>query len=586
MTDSTKNENLDDSEDIFIPGVDDLLDIIELDKNLFIGKPLNFNNFSMEEQIQDADNFEFTDKEYEEFEKNNEAEEQIDEIKINLFFILYHNCDYSEEYHSLINDKQIINSKRLVVQNYSINNCYLELGKKNYAFISPQTDKNNFLFKYGQNEIIVEKKKSGKLMKLNGDYLMSENEFIEKYGNIIKNIELIKIKKSKKKKSAKSMSGDKQMSLSNENNIKKDNNINDIISDKINENNDNNKIKEINENNNIHTNISEINVIINNKNNSDNNEIIKKDDTITQSSNKLSDSDKEIYGDAFYDDKFRYIFKDNYFKQIDGIFTKHNKIDINVEEKKLKDGLEELKLNKYNIENELFAHIIYKNFKEVKINENEKFILEVKKSMGELTDLLNQIKNISKVVKNIQNRELPKLIIGIICKVEEHQINLQKKILFPETLPENQIEKPIDHIMNIIKSNDVKVIICAIKDETILKYPLGIPDYDRNIGRKTRVDISYMNTFMKNLENHKVNEIFEKYKKKYKSLTLTRYKSENYDKLNKIYLQTLNDNKILKNKITQIEEEKDNTIKFLLDIMEKNGLKVNMDDISKRMNKK
>ena len=61
----------------------------------------------------------------------------------------------------------------------------------------------------------------------------------------------------------------------------------------------------------------------------------------------------------------------------------------------LVQGLEDLLLNKYDINNGLQSHIIYKNFDEVQINKDKSFIIEVKKSMAELVDLLNQIKNIS-----------------------------------------------------------------------------------------------------------------------------------------------------------------------------------------------
>lgn len=44
--------------------------------------------------------------------------------------------------------------------------------------------------------------------------------------------------------------------------------------------------------------------------------------------------------------------------------------------------------------------LIYKNFQNEEIPENEPFFLEVKKSMAELSDSLRQIKEISKVVNN------------------------------------------------------------------------------------------------------------------------------------------------------------------------------------------
>ena len=48
--------------------------------------------------------------------------------------------------------------------------------------------------------------------------------------------------------------------------------------------------------------------------------------------------------------------------------------------------------------------------------------------MAELTDLLGQIKEISKVVNN-KKEKLPKYAIGIICKFDQNQILFQKKEL-------------------------------------------------------------------------------------------------------------------------------------------------------------
>lgn len=146
-------------------------------------------------------------------------------------------------------------------------------------------------------------------------------------------------------------------------------------------------------------------------------------------SNK-DDSDKELIGDTFYDQNSRYIFNDNYHKEIDGIFSEYKNINLNEKEKDLYAGLNELLSNNFANNNDLKSHIIFKNFMEEYIDEKEPFILEVKKSIAELLNLLNQIKNISKIMNNIQginfNYKLPRCIMGVICGYNNSQIKLQQ----------------------------------------------------------------------------------------------------------------------------------------------------------------
>lgn len=56
--------------------------------------------------------------------------------------------------------------------------------------------------------------------------------------------------------------------------------------------------------------------------------------------------------------------------------------------------------DQFDINNDIRCNLIYKNFQNEEIPENEPFFLEVKKTMAELSDLLRQIKEISKVVNN------------------------------------------------------------------------------------------------------------------------------------------------------------------------------------------
>ena len=134
--------------------------------------------------------------------------------------------------------------------------------------------------------------------------------------------------------------------------------------------------------------------------------------------------------------------------------------------------------------------------------------------MAELNDLLNQIKNVSKILRNYNCLKLPIYIIGIICSFRKEQIELQKKILQYEY--KNEIL--YNHIIQIINDNKINVVIGVIKDEKILNCHLGKEDFD--IGNKTRIDINHMNDLFKKLSQDKMNKIYEKYSKIYVSLSL------------------------------------------------------------------
>ena len=455
MSGISTNKDLECTDDFIVSDIDNKIVKIELDKNLFKGQIFEFYNYTMEDKNPKI-NYEANDLSdilYKEREAKLERKEQIDELKIYLFFVLYHNCQYDGRYNPIINDKQEINAKRLVIQDYSIKENIITFGKKNYIFISPKLEKPYFTFQYDNESIIIEKKRKEKIMKLKDQIIQNEDSFIAQYKKTIKNIKELKNEKKNFKC--------EKLDL------------------------EDNEIKTFSDNNSMTISNTDNNIL--NLNNAENG-------SISTNSNQLDDSDKEVKGDIFYDNNKRYIFKDNYHKQIDGIFSEHNIIELIENKKDLNSGLKELLSdNKYNIENGILSHIIYKNFDDKQINKNEPFIIEVKKSMAELIDLLNQIKNISKVVKNLQDvRKLPKYIIGIICSYNKNQIQFQQKLLNSM----DQEESPLMHIMNILENNKINVIIGAIKDEQILNYPLGKPDYDDDIGGKTRIDIYYMNTFI------------------------------------------------------------------------------------------
>ena len=436
--------------------------------------------------------------------------EQIDETKINLFFVLYNGCDYNDEYKEIIIDRNI-KAKRLIIQDYSIKNEKIELGKKQYRYKKIFNEKeNNIFFNDGQNEIIVEKQKEKKgakretIMFLNEEELLSEKKFMAK-NPTVKNIkDDLTLLNSK--------SGNKSQSVKNTNIKTNDNSSKESV-------------------NNIEYNTISM----------PSHEHL----TNTSESKEFDDSEKEVRGERFYSENKRYIFTDIYSKEIDGVFTKNNQINLEKSKIDIMTGLGDLIL-KYDDKNDIQSHIIYKNFDEPYINVNTPFIIEVKKSLDSLISLLNQIKNISKVVGNLYGQQLPTLIIGIVCRFTPDQVNVQKNLL--ESNKGN--ETLLQHIMNIINGNKVHVVIGVIKDEKILDYPLG--EYDYNIegeNLETRIDIYYMNTRFKNLDNGVMQSIYTKYSKIYKSITFLSNPIQNFDNL-------LKKNKEMELKIIKMEKEK------------------------------
>ena len=420
--------------------------------------------------------------------------EQINEVKVNLFFILYNGCDYNDEYKEVIIDRYI-KTKRLIIQDYSIKDDKIELGKKQYRYIKIVNKNDNLCFNDELDEIIVDQKKDKKdtkkeiRMRLNGKKLLSENEFTDQHKNITNIKDDLLLLNSK--------SGKKSLSVKNK---------------KI-------KMDDISSKEGI--NIIEFNTISKHSN-----------DNLTNSSvsKELDDSEKEVKGERFYSENKRYIFIDLYSKEIDGIFTIHNKIYLGEAKKDLKEGLKDLlsaeKKNK--IINDIQSHIIYKNFDDPYINENIPFILEIKKSMDFLISLLNQIKNISKVSGNLCDAQIPTTIIGIICRFSPKQIIEQQNFL--ELKKEN--ETLLDHIINIINRNKVRVVIGAIEDEKILGYPLGESDYNiEGANLKTRIDIFYMNNRFKNLDDKVMAKIHTKYSQIYESITFLPNSMQNFENL-------------------------------------------------------
>ena len=539
MSNKNTDSNNFSNDDFDIVDIDYNLVKIDLDKNLFKGPYYEFLNYSMEDAISDDNKQESITK----IEEEMNQKEQIDEIKINMFFIVHLGCDYNNEYMQVINEENYILAKRLVIQNYSINSDLITFGKKRYIFIQRKSETGKFNFRYGNKEIIIEKKSGKKItMAINNKLLETGEEFIKynKQKKDIKNIELLK----KPKKGA----------ISNTDSI-------------------NNEIKE--------DNLSDSKLMSLAKLEGDKNNKFETIQSSSSSRNKDKDnSEKELKGTTFFDENSRYIFLDNYKKKIDGIYTQHNEICLKKGKKKLEEGLKDLLDNIYDKNNDIQSHIIFKNFKEDSINKNEPFILEVKKSMAGLADLFRRIKDISKVVHNLQGGRLPKYIIGIICSYSEKQIK------YYQIDSNSEVKKILTYAMDIINDNNVNVLIGVIKDEKIYGYDLGKPDYEQN---GLRVDIHYMNKFFGKLGENQIEQIYKKYSGKYLSLTFTKNQKLNYSKLDEKHQITLNDYKklqaqIKKNnqRLKKSEDEKNLLLNF---IQKQLGKELTFEEISQMMNK-
>ena len=500
----------------------------------YLDEPIFFNYYKYLAMENIEKKFENDNENNYETDKKLQKEEQIDKIKFRCFLMLYLECNYNGQYEGMICNNYI-KAKRLIIQQYKLkDHNIIEFDKKNYCFI-PQFTKaqKGIVFNYnGQSfEVTYDKKKSK--MSAKSNQIITKNEFAKK--NNIKNL-YEEIRNFRKAKSQ----------IKSEKKNKRD--INDIN--------------------------------LNNSDNKSNNskDIKKQNKALSQNAPKENDnyskitdrSDNEIDGDIFFDNNNRYIFKSDYSKEIDGIFTEHKTIKLNKErEIDLFKSLDSLIENEYDINNDIQCNIIYKNFEDNKIPENEPFFLGVKKSMDLLYDLLKQIKEISKVIGGA-SKKLPKYIIGIICKFDNNQIEFQKKEL-KKKYKDNGKDIFLDYVMKVINDNKINVIIGVIKDEQIFNYPLGIDDFlIEGASLEKRIDIQYMNNLICNgkVSKERIDEICKKYP--FKSLYYEKKVSysdymkmcEKYSKLN-LEMNTIKEEKeeemktIEENKITEIKEMKE-----------------------------
>ena len=456
MSQAIKSDEIYDRRDISFEDSDlneDLEEIEYLKHNLAepdIMLLIKNNSYKMRDFNSENDNISDTmsDKTY------YKSHEQISEVKYNIFMRIFNECKLDEiKYSSVIRAKdRTFYLRRLVVQDFNIieSNGEKKLfpKEKNYSFIPIDEDSSkNCLFYLGKNKINVEYS-NGKIesLKINNLKLKS---FSKKDFEKTFNIEVPRKIQSQSGNSKKSQleknnigNNNNQQTFSLENNINKLISTNDSYKEEFSG--DSLYVKCDNENNNDSQNFK------------------------------------------------RYYFLPKYEKEVDGIFSSHKDINLNIKNKVNFPDLQKDFI--YNCKNDLQGHIIYKNFESDKILANEPIILEIKSSFS-LFDLMSQIKQISKIINNTSKQTvsitLPKYVIGVLCNYDANSVTREMaKLNIPYFNDKNQ--KELDHAINIIDKNNIKVVICVIKGE-INGYSLEKEDYEiENEQIKYRVDLSYM----------------------------------------------------------------------------------------------
>ena len=496
-----------------------------------------------------------------------EYTEQINEVKYNFFMIINNDCSYDGRYNDILEIKKRneLKCKRLVIQKMTIEDKVI-YDKKDYIFFPIKSNNNSIKFDYTIGtqkknfEILLEKKAC--IIICDGQKLKQEEIFEQSFPQI--KAELQKEKKSKQNTCSK---------IKDKNENKSEGHCKENID---------NKPKIIDTNNKTKDNITN-NIIKQNKN-----------EKKTYSSLIDSDSENEVkQKETFYINQEKNIFYRfsfcNYTKEMDGIYTTNKEIDLKIEGKiNLEYSMKKLINGEYKIDNELKSYIIYKNFDSSKIEKNTPMFLEIKKSFV-LFDLLTQIKKSVKIINHLKldnkETELPHLIIGIMFNYDSEGANALLNKL-NEKYKDEEISI-LQHNLEIInENNEIKVLIGVIKDGKINKYPLNIEDYeidDNQTKSDYRVDLKSLNkmAFEKPFGDSKIDEIFDSYKTKYKSLEQKKGLFLTISQFSQLSSSN-EENKELKEKINKMEktikENEEEKKKMEKTIKEKEEEKIKMNE--------
>ena len=252
----------------------------------------------------------------------------------------------------------------------------------------------------------------------------------------------------------------------------------------------------------------------------------------------------------------KFLYVENFEKEVDGIYPFHEKIQlikgtINLNKEYI------LNDNNYNVQNDLNAFIIFKNFEAYSIPKDTPVIIEVKKSF-DLLGLLKQIKKISKIAKNMTGTKtkIPQFVIGIMCSFGEESVEQQFNKINEKKL--NSESTLFQSINKTIEDNGIKYALAVIKEEKIGDYNLGIEDYSLDNQYK-RVDISLMNQKLKfGLTSEQTKEMQK----------IIKYESINYEK--KLEISFLEYDRIKKEKSEAEKKAKELEEKNTKELEEKN----------------
>ena len=155
------SQKLNKNEDIFFPSENSMSqeEIDNLKQNLAETDLSHFFKINIYKMLKANDNKEKKSKSItEDYFKENE---QINEVKYNMFMIIFNDCKYNEEYSGVINQNEnYFDLKRLVIQNCHVKGNILIPDKKQYSFIPYKRGTQDILFPYnnGAIKILIEKK--------------------------------------------------------------------------------------------------------------------------------------------------------------------------------------------------------------------------------------------------------------------------------------------------------------------------------------------------------------------------------------------------------------------------------------------
>jgi len=485
----------------------------------------------------------------------------IEQVKYKFFMIMKNKCSYNDEYNKIFllsGKKYEIKLRRLVIQKMSIDSKNeIIYGKKDYIFFPINSNEVEFNYEIGANrEFIMSINKRDTTLKCDGIELKSEEQFKEEYPEIKKVLEKEKEEKEKKKKEK----DEKRNYPKKKNKDKKENKLEENNNDEKQKISDNNK-KEDDKNKNNEQNEKE-------KSPKDENS----EDEVNQKYKYYLNQESNNF--------YRFVYCNCYEKEVDDIYTINSKINLNIsgevefyEEMMAKIG------QNYNTNNDLKAHIIYKNFESDVIEENTPMLLEVKASF-DFYRLLLQIKQNVKLINHLKLEskiKLPEVIIGIMCNCD-----FEKEKFYYERLFQNYENKSVsiikhntDIINEEINGKKIKVVIGVIKDGKIGKYPLNIEDYsikDPEIKKSdVRVDLNLLNKLAldNSYSDKDIKEIKDKYFNKYESLSYEEKIFTLSQKEFSLLSSSSEESKKLKEKLKKIEEENKEKEEKMKEMIEK-----------------